>query len=104
MKLGRALPLVQMHKAESDLVVAAASILARDEFVRRLRKMGDQYQFTFPKGAVQVIGAGKEFVSKHGKEALPMVAKMHFRTSFQVLGLPVPERPKFSFNNKRNPS
>jgi ribonuclease HIII len=104
MKLGRALPLVQMHKAESDLVVAAASILARDEFVKRLRKMGDQYQFTFPKGAVQVIRAGKEFISKHGKEALPMVAKMHFRTSYQVLGLPVPERPEYPFKNRRNPS
>jgi len=104
MRLGRALPLEQMHKAESDPVVAAASILARDEFVRRLKKMGDQYQFTFPKGAVQVIDAGKEFVSRHGKEALPLVAKMHFRTSCQVLGLPVPERPEFPFKNGRAPS
>ena len=34
--MGRELELVQRHKAEEDLAVAAASILARDEFVKRL--------------------------------------------------------------------
>lgn len=92
MKLGKSLPLEQMHKAESDLAVAAASILARDEFVKRLKKLGDQYQVTFPKGATHVIQAGKAFVQKEGAEALPLVAKMHFRTSYQVLGLPLPPK------------
>ena len=38
---GREIELVQRHKAESDLAVAAASILARDEFVRRLADLAD---------------------------------------------------------------
>jgi hypothetical protein len=43
MSLGREIELVQRHKAEDDLAVAAASILARDEFVRRLQKLDEQY-------------------------------------------------------------
>src|SRR4030095_627170 len=35
MKMGRELELVQRHKAEEDIAVAAASILARHEFVTR---------------------------------------------------------------------
>src|SRR5437879_13576716 len=38
MSLGREIELVQKHRAEEDLAVAAASILARNEFVTRLRK------------------------------------------------------------------
>ena len=104
MRLGRTLPLEQLHKAESDLAVAAASILARDEFVRRLRQMGERYQFTFPKGATAVIEPGKEFIKLHGPDALPLVAKMHFRTSYQVLGLPVPERPEYPFKKGTPPA
>ena len=39
MSLGRSIELHQRHKAEEDLAVAAASILARDEFVKRLGKL-----------------------------------------------------------------
>ena len=38
MALGREIELVQRHKAESDMAVAAASILARDEFERHHRE------------------------------------------------------------------
>ena len=96
MSLGKGIELVQRHKAEEDLAVAAASILARDEFVGRLKKMEVQYGVPFPKGASpQVEAAAKVFVEKNGPEALPKVAKMHFRTSFRVLGLPEP--PKFEW-------
>jgi len=39
MALGREIELVQRHRAEEDLAVAAASILARDEFVKGLVKL-----------------------------------------------------------------
>src|SRR3954464_10500990 len=40
MALGREIELVQRHRAEADLAVAAASILARNEFVTRLQRLG----------------------------------------------------------------
>jgi len=86
MARGKKIKLVQRHKAESDLAVAAASILARDEFVRRLRVLGKQFGVPMPKGASQaVLDAAVELVKKHGRDALPKVAKMHFRTSQKVL-------------------
>ena len=101
MSLGRQIELVQRHKAESDLAVAAASILARDEFVKRLAQLGKSYGMAFPKGASnKVEEVGRQFVAKFGEAELPKVAKMHFRTSHVVRGLPPP--PKTIF--KPNPS
>jgi len=86
MERGRKIKLVQRHKAESDLAVAAASIIARNEFVMRLRKLGKEYGVELPKGASAAVeAAGVELVKKHGREALGKVAKMHFRTSQKVL-------------------
>jgi ribonuclease HIII len=86
MKRGRKIQLVQRHKAESDLAVAAASIIARDEFVTRLRRLGREYDLELPKGASTAVEeAAVQLVAKHGREALGKVAKMHFRTSQKVL-------------------
>lgn len=101
MSLGRELELVQRHKAEEDISVAAASILARDEFVQRLKKLEQQFEMPLPKGASTAVEtAGKAFVARHGAEALAKVAKMHFRTSFRVRGLPEP--PKVEWKRGRN--
>jgi ribonuclease HIII len=82
LKNGRSINLVQRTKAESDIAVAAASILARDEFVRRLRKMSAEYGMDFPKGASgAVIARAKAFVGKYGREKLAEVAKLHFKTT-----------------------
>jgi ribonuclease HIII len=90
MKRGRKIQLVQRHKAESDLAVAAASIIARDEFVMRLRRLGKEYGVKLPKGAsAAVLEAAGQLIAKHGRDALGKVAKMHFRTSQKVLeGVP----------------
>jgi ribonuclease HIII len=86
MERGRKIQLVQRHKAESDLAVAAASIIARDEFVMRLRRLGKEYGVKLPKGAsAAVIEAAGQLIAKHGRDALGKVAKMHFRTSQKVL-------------------
>jgi len=93
MSLGRDLQLVQRHKAEADPAVAAASILARDEFVKRLKKLEHDFGLPLPKGASAAVeSAGRAFVEKHGPDALARVAKMHFRTSFRVRGLPEPPK------------
>jgi ribonuclease HIII len=96
MSLGREVELIQRHRAEEDLAVAAASIIARDEFVTRLAKLSAQHGVTLPKGAnEQVEAAGREFVGHHGADKLSLVAKMHFRTSARVQGLPEPPKKEW---------
>jgi len=93
MSLGRGIELVQRHKAEADLAVAAASILARHEFVTRLGKLEKEYDVKLPRGASAAVeDAARQLVEKHGVELLPKVAKMHFRTSYRVRGLPEPPK------------
>ncbi|HEV3000468.1 MAG TPA: ribonuclease HIII [Solirubrobacteraceae bacterium] len=76
----RELRVVQFPRAEADVAVAAASILARDEFLRRL---GD-----LPKGggSPQVVAAARQVVARGGEDALAAVAKLHFATTARVVG------------------
>ena len=83
---GRKIVLEQRTKAESDLAVAAASILARAEFLIRLKRLSDEVGTTLPKGASLAVElAGKMVVKKHGEERLRAVAKLHFKTTKAVL-------------------
>ncbi len=78
--------LTQRHKGEEDIVVAAASILARAAFLEGLEQLGHQVGMELPKGASQkVIEAGKALVKKAGAEILSTVAKLHFKTRDEVL-------------------
>jgi ribonuclease HIII len=93
MSLGRSVELVQRHRAEEDLAVAAASILARHEFVSRLAAQEKQFGLKLPKGASAAVdAAAKEFLAKHGVAVLSNVAKMHFRTALRAQGLPEPPK------------
>jgi ribonuclease HIII len=93
MPLGREIELIQKHRAEEDLAVAAASILAREGFINRLGLLEKQYGMALPKGASAAVdAAAKEFIAKHGTDALPKVAKMHFRTALRAQGLPEPPK------------
>ena len=101
MALGRDLVLEQRHRAEEDLAVAAASILARDEFVTRLNRLSKECGVILPKGAsTEVEKAAKEFIEKHGADQLGKVAKMHFRTAFRVQGLPEPPKIEWKRSGK----
>lgn len=101
MSLGREIELVQRHKAESDLAVAAASILARDEFVKRLARLEKEFGLSLPKGASAAVdAAAKEFVARLGAENLGKVAKLHFRTALRAQGLPEPPKKEW----RRRPS
>jgi ribonuclease HIII len=80
-------------KAESDPVVAAASIVARAEYVRQLRALSEQAGEELKKGAsAEVKAQAKRLVEKFGPDALGDYAKLHFRTAYEALGLPVPEK------------
>ncbi|MCL4181279.1 MAG: ribonuclease HIII [Verrucomicrobia bacterium] len=82
MELGRQIELVQRHKAESDLAVAAASIVARHEFVRRLAALGRELELELPKGAGATANeAAVRLVERHGVGALRRAAKLHFRNA-----------------------
>lgn len=83
---GRKIVLEQRTKAESDMAVAAASILARAEFLLRLKRLSDEVGTTLPKGASPAVElAAKMVIKKHGQERLDSVAKLHFKTTQAVL-------------------
>jgi len=83
---GRKIELIQRHKAESDPAVAAASILARDGFVRALAALEKQHGRPFPKGASAAVrAAAVELVRAAGPAVLLDTAKCHFKTADEVL-------------------
>jgi ribonuclease HIII len=82
---GRAIQLDQRTKAESDLAVAAASILARERFIDWLRASGTEFQKELPRGAsAQVKQVGRDLVAAYGPEVLARVAKTHFKTASEI--------------------
>ncbi|PAW72700.1 MAG: ribonuclease HIII [Verrucomicrobiia bacterium Tous-C4TDCM] len=77
----------QRTKGESDIAVAAASILARERFIDWIDKTSAAGGVTLPLGAsAAVIDAAKEILSRHGTDALSKVAKLHFKTTAAVTG------------------
>lgn len=87
LKKGRELELLQMPRAEADPAVAAASILARAEFLRRLDLLGRKAGVRLPKGAsAQVEVAARALVTSKGRDALAEYAKVHFKTTQRVVG------------------
>jgi ribonuclease HIII len=96
MSQGKELQLVQRHKAEEDLAVAAASILARDGFVKGLAKLEKQFEVKLPKGASAAVdAAAKKFVEERGAENLAKISKLHFRTALRAQGLPEPPKTEW---------
>jgi ribonuclease HIII len=87
-------------KAESDPVVAAASVVARAEYVRAMMALSREFGDRLQKGAgAQAKAQAAVIVAKFGARALGGFAKLHFRTSYEVvsaagkldeLPLPVP--------------
>jgi len=86
MKKGKRIELIQRPKAEEDMAVAAASLLARAEFLKRLHFLSQDVGFDLPKGAsVLVEEAGLQLVKLHGPQILEKVAKTHFKTTTRIL-------------------
>jgi len=85
MTKGKTITLFQKPKAESNIAVAAASILARNRFVEEIAKMEKQFSMKFPKGCSEdTKKAVAHFVSMYGKESLNGVAKLHFKLSLET--------------------
>jgi ribonuclease HIII len=71
MVLGRGIELVQRHRAEEDVAVAAASILARHEYVTRLHRLEKEFGMKFAQGGFAAVDeAARKFVAEHGADKL----------------------------------
>ena len=82
---GRKIILEQRTKAESDPIVAAASIFAREGFVRWLNETGVKLGIELPKGASPAVKAAAAAIkARHGPAMLENAAKMHFRTAREL--------------------
>ncbi len=82
---GVSITLQQRTKGESDVAVAAASILARERFVTWMDQSSAKSGVKIPLGAgPHVLDAARELMAAHGDDILPKVAKMHFKTAKEV--------------------
>lgn len=80
------IPIIQMHRAEADVGVAAASILARDAFLHWLAQASIRLGVTLPKGASpKVIEVARRLVADRGADGLSEFAKVSFKTMDKVL-------------------
>ena len=84
-QLKQKIKIIQVPKAERDIAVAAASIIARDAFLRSMTALSEKYEMRLPRGSYKVIDAGREFIRLHGTDALGDVAKLHFNLTDAVL-------------------
>ena len=73
-------------RAEDDVAVAAASVLARARFVEELGRLSRWAGFELPKGATHVLDAGRRVFTERGRSGLDEVAKTSFRTTEQIVG------------------
>ncbi|MCK9216382.1 MAG: ribonuclease HIII [Firmicutes bacterium] len=79
---------VQRIGAESDIAVAAASVIARAVFLRELDAIGKEFNIVFPKGASdRVVNWALEFYKNYGENNLSKVAKIHFKTTNTIKNL-----------------
>jgi ribonuclease HIII len=92
--------LAMRTKAEEDPVVAAASVVARAEYVRQMHSLSRDFGGPLQKGAGPIVKEqAAQIVARFGARALGNFAKLHFRTAYEVvaaagkldeLPLPVP--------------
>jgi ribonuclease HIII len=82
---GRKIDIQQRTRAESDIAVAAASILAREGFINWLERRGKELGVRLERGASEnVKETAKKLVEMGGPQALREVAKVHFRTAHEI--------------------
>jgi ribonuclease HIII len=79
---GKEIKLHQVTKAEKFIAVAAASILARDSFIKWFYRANKQMNIQLPKGASQKVEEKAKYIKKQfGNEALGKLVKLHFKTT-----------------------
>ncbi len=82
MERGRKILLDEHPKAEADVAVAAASILARAAYIREIDRLSQEAGLRLPKGCGEkVLLCAQEFLKLHPRESLGRFAKLFFKTS-----------------------
>jgi ribonuclease HIII len=82
---GLDIALEQRPRAEVVPAVAAASLIAREEFLTALRELSERFAVDLHKGAGEPVDrAARRFVALHGRDALVHVAKLHFKNSARI--------------------
>ena len=84
MRKGRQVELLQAPRAEQDVAVAAASVLARAVFLETLEALSARVGVALPKGATHVLEAARGLWRRGGEDLLREVAKLHFKTTNSV--------------------
>ncbi|MHC4837564.1 MAG: ribonuclease H family protein, partial [Planctomycetota bacterium] len=74
------LQVVEVPRAEQHLAVAAASVLARESFLRQMDELRDRFACELPLGSgAPVPPALRRFREVHGDDVLGQAAKLHFK-------------------------
>jgi ribonuclease HIII len=85
MQQGRIIDIEQRTKAESDVAVAGASILAREAFVAWLDRQGKTLGLQLGRGvSAEVKATAEKLAAEKGPEILRQLAKVHFRTAHAI--------------------
>jgi len=87
-RLPSGMRLVVRPRAEDDVAVAAASVLARARYLEEMEALSEEVGVELPRGATRVLGAARRVVEERGEEGLAEVAKIHFGTTARVLEAP----------------
>ncbi len=74
--------LIQKYKAEEDVVVAVASIIARAKFLLGLKDLSREINIQLPKGGSNktILEIGRQIIQKFDENTLDKVSKSHFKT------------------------
>ncbi len=82
MERGQGILLDEHPKAEADVAVAAASILARAAYIRDVDRLSQAAGLRLPKGCGEpVLQCAREFLKLHPREQLGRFAKVFFKTA-----------------------
>src|SRR5205807_6996930 len=85
LRRGQRIRIEQRPRAESDIAVAAASILAREAFIDWLERKGKELGVKLGRGvSAEIKSTAATIVEKHGPQMLSQIGKVHFRTAHEV--------------------
>ena len=94
MSHGKRIKIEQRARAETDIAVAAASIVAREAFINWLDRKGKELGVRLGRGVSQGIkSTAATIVEKHGPANLSEIAKTHFRTAHETAPNSFPAPP-----------
>ena len=94
LKHGRKIVIEQRPRAESDIAVAAASVVAREAFINWLERKSKELGLRLERGvSPSVKEAARKVVELNGPGALHEVAKVHFRTAHEIAPNDYPAPP-----------